>query len=126
MFYVKICCVVNVMCRRLQWYLALRQCYGCSPAFFIITLSPPRFLSSILCALSVFFTAGIIKHGGERPNIIPAYTELEFYLRTPLSKDLCDLKAKAEACFRAAAAATGCQVSFTKNSHIVICLVSPQ
>ncbi|KAK5857490.1 hypothetical protein PBY51_010732 [Eleginops maclovinus] len=53
---------------------------------------------------------GIIKHGGEKPNIIPAYTELEYYLRTPLVKDLCDLKAKAEACFRAAAVATGCRV----------------
>lgn len=69
-------------------------------------------LSSIL---SIFSTTGIIKHGGEKPNIIPAYTELQFYLRTPLVKDLCDLKAKAEACFRAAAVATGCQVSLPKN-----------
>ncbi|KAM4542606.1 peptidase M20 domain-containing protein 2-like isoform 2-T2 [Odontesthes bonariensis] len=53
---------------------------------------------------------GIIKHGGVKPNIIPAYSELEFYLRTPLLKDLCDLKAKAEACFRAAALASGCRV----------------
>ncbi|XP_029982744.1 peptidase M20 domain-containing protein 2-like [Sphaeramia orbicularis] len=56
---------------------------------------------------------GVIKHGGLRPYIIPAYTELEFYLRTPLVKDLSDLKAKAEACFRAAATATGCQVEIT-------------
>uniref|UniRef100_A0A8C3AUJ7 Peptidase M20 domain-containing protein 2 n=1 Tax=Cyclopterus lumpus TaxID=8103 RepID=A0A8C3AUJ7_CYCLU len=60
---------------------------------------------------------GIIKHGGEKPNIIPAYTELEFYLRTPRVKDLCDLKAKAEACFRAAAVATGCQVEIIYPSH---------
>ncbi|XP_056248598.1 peptidase M20 domain-containing protein 2-like [Seriola aureovittata] len=60
---------------------------------------------------------GIIKHGGVKPNIIPAYTELQFYLRTPLVKDLCDLKAKAEACFRAAAVATGCQVEITYPSH---------
>ncbi|XP_039993458.1 peptidase M20 domain-containing protein 2-like [Xiphias gladius] len=60
---------------------------------------------------------GIIKHGGVKPNIIPAYTELQFYLRTPQSKDLCDLKAKAEACFRAAAVATGCQVEITYPSH---------
>nr|XP_046268593.1 peptidase M20 domain-containing protein 2-like [Scatophagus argus] len=53
---------------------------------------------------------GIIKHGGMKPNIIPAYTELEFYIRTPLVEDLLDLKAKAEACFRAAATATGCKV----------------
>ncbi|XP_067335749.1 xaa-Arg dipeptidase-like isoform X2 [Channa argus] len=56
---------------------------------------------------------GVIKHGGVKPNIIPAYTELNFYLRTPLLKELCDLKAKAEACFRAAAVATGCQVEMT-------------
>uniref|UniRef100_A0A3B4WI09 Peptidase M20 domain-containing protein 2 n=1 Tax=Seriola lalandi dorsalis TaxID=1841481 RepID=A0A3B4WI09_SERLL len=60
---------------------------------------------------------GIIIHGGVKPNIIPAYTELQFYLRTPLVKDLCDLKAKAEACFRAAAVATGCQVEITYPSH---------
>ncbi|GAA6213476.1 peptidase M20 domain-containing protein 2-like [Lates japonicus] len=60
---------------------------------------------------------GIIRHGGVKPNIIPAYTELEFYLRTPLVKDLCDLKAKAEACFRAAAMATGCQVEITYPHH---------
>ncbi|XP_061599082.1 peptidase M20 domain-containing protein 2-like [Cololabis saira] len=60
---------------------------------------------------------GVIKHGGVKPNIIPAYSELQFYLRTPLLKDLCVLKAKAEACFRAAALATGCQVEMTYPSH---------
>ncbi|KAM8914141.1 peptidase M20 domain-containing protein 2-like isoform 1-T1 [Spinachia spinachia] len=60
---------------------------------------------------------GIIKRGGEQPNIIPAYTELEFYLRTPQVKDLCVLKAKAEACFRAAAVATGCRVEIIYPGH---------
>uniref|UniRef100_A0A3P9HRU6 Peptidase M20 domain-containing protein 2 n=1 Tax=Oryzias latipes TaxID=8090 RepID=A0A3P9HRU6_ORYLA len=60
---------------------------------------------------------GIIKNGGVKPNIIPAYAELEFYLRTPLLKDLLNLKAKAEACFRAAALATGCQVEIIYPSH---------
>ncbi|XP_028995467.1 xaa-Arg dipeptidase-like isoform X2 [Betta splendens] len=59
---------------------------------------------------------GVIKHGGVKPNIIPAYSEMEFYLRTPRLKDLCDLKAKAEGCFRAAAVATGCQVEITYPS----------
>ncbi|MEQ2195415.1 hypothetical protein XENOCAPTIV_012441, partial [Xenoophorus captivus] len=44
---------------------------------------------------------------GVKPNIIPAYFELEFYLRTPQLRDLWELKAKAEACFRAAALVTG-------------------
>uniref|UniRef100_A0A8C8DXZ4 Peptidase M20 domain-containing protein 2 n=1 Tax=Oryzias sinensis TaxID=183150 RepID=A0A8C8DXZ4_9TELE len=60
---------------------------------------------------------GIIKNGGVKPNIIPAYAELEFYLRTPLLKDLLNLKAKAEACFRAAALATGCQVEIIYPCH---------
>ncbi|XP_027857249.1 peptidase M20 domain-containing protein 2 isoform X1 [Xiphophorus couchianus] len=60
---------------------------------------------------------GIIKHGGAKPNIIPAYSELEFYLRTPRLSDLWDLKAKAEACFRAAALATGCQVEIIYPAH---------
>lgn len=62
---------------------------------------------------------GIIKHGGLKPNIIPAYTELEYYLRTPTRAELSLLKQKAEACFRAAAVATGCQVQieFTKNIY---------
>uniref|UniRef100_UPI0037E91793 xaa-Arg dipeptidase-like n=1 Tax=Semicossyphus pulcher TaxID=241346 RepID=UPI0037E91793 len=60
---------------------------------------------------------GIIKHGGEKPNIIPAYTELMYYLRTPSRAELPVLKAKAERCFRSAAEATGCQVEveFARN-----------
>ncbi|XP_076834479.1 peptidase M20 domain-containing protein 2-like [Brachyhypopomus gauderio] len=62
---------------------------------------------------------GIIKHGGTKPNIIPDYTEMEYYLRTPLLRDLCDLKTKVEACLRAAAMATGCQVEiiFTNKDY---------
>lgn len=53
---------------------------------------------------------GIIKHGGLKPNIIPDYTELEYYLRTPTRAELPVLKEKAERCFRSAAGATGCTV----------------
>ncbi|XP_053345392.1 xaa-Arg dipeptidase-like isoform X1 [Clarias gariepinus] len=60
---------------------------------------------------------GIIKNGGVKPNIIPDYTELEYYLRTPSHQDLPKIKAKAEACFQAAALATGCTVEilYTRN-----------
>ncbi|MCI4395776.1 hypothetical protein PGIGA_G00195890 [Pangasianodon gigas] len=60
---------------------------------------------------------GIIKHGGVKPNIIPDYSELEYYLRTASHLDLPNIRAKAEACFRAAAMATGCEVEllFEKN-----------
>ncbi|XP_071334484.1 peptidase M20 domain-containing protein 2-like [Trachinotus anak] len=62
---------------------------------------------------------GIIKHGGVKPNIIPAFTELEFYLRTPSRSELPVLKAKAERCFRSAAMATGCEVEveFARNKY---------
>ncbi|XP_020487248.1 peptidase M20 domain-containing protein 2 [Labrus bergylta] len=61
---------------------------------------------------------GIIKHGGEKPNIIPAFTQLEYYLRTPSRAELLLLKSKAEGCFRAAAEATGCrvEVEYSKNA----------
>lgn len=61
---------------------------------------------------------GIIKHGGVKPNIIPDYSELEFYLRTPLLSDLDVLRAKVEDCFKSAAMATGCQVDITFPNHV--------
>ncbi|XP_065820203.1 xaa-Arg dipeptidase-like [Labrus bergylta] len=61
---------------------------------------------------------GIIKHGGEKPNIIPAFTQLEYYLGTPSQAELLLLKSKAEGCFRAAAEATGCwvEVEYSRNA----------
>ncbi|XP_053138141.1 xaa-Arg dipeptidase-like, partial [Hemicordylus capensis] len=59
---------------------------------------------------------GIIKKGGERPNIIPPYTELEFYLRTPLLKELPILTEKAESCLKAAALATGCKIELRHDN----------
>ncbi|NXM68633.1 P20D2 protein, partial [Serilophus lunatus] len=53
---------------------------------------------------------GVIKNGGVKPNIIPSYTELEFYLRAPSMKELSVLTEKVENCFKSAALATGCQV----------------
>ncbi|TSL47589.1 Peptidase M20 domain-containing protein 2 [Bagarius yarrelli] len=65
---------------------------------------------------------GIIRHGGVKPNIIPDYSELEYYLRTPSYRDLPSIKAKVEACFQAAALATGCTVEllFARNQFYEI------
>ncbi|MEE6475797.1 hypothetical protein FKM82_010861 [Ascaphus truei] len=60
---------------------------------------------------------GVIKNGGVKPNIIPSYSELEFYLRAPSRKDLATLIEKAHACFNAAAAATGCRVELSTSGH---------
>ncbi|XP_056422065.1 xaa-Arg dipeptidase [Hyla sarda] len=60
---------------------------------------------------------GVIKNGGVKPNIIPSYTELEFYLRAPSRRDLAELQKKASACFNAAATATACKVEICSYSH---------
>ncbi|XP_061479298.1 xaa-Arg dipeptidase isoform X2 [Rhineura floridana] len=60
---------------------------------------------------------GIIKNGGVKPNIIPSYAELEFYLRAPSLRELSILTEKAENCFRAAALATGCEVELKGGAN---------
>lgn len=61
--------------------------------------------------MDIFCLSGVIKNGGVKPNIIPSYSELQFYLRAPSRKDLAELQEKASACFNAAATATACKVS---------------
>ncbi|XP_037676747.1 peptidase M20 domain-containing protein 2-like [Choloepus didactylus] len=60
---------------------------------------------------------GIIKNGGVKPNIIPSYSELIYYIRAPSMKELPVLTKKAEDCFRAAALATGCTVEIKGGKH---------
>ncbi|XP_040596387.1 peptidase M20 domain-containing protein 2 isoform X2 [Mesocricetus auratus] len=60
---------------------------------------------------------GIIKNGGVKPNIIPSYSELIYYLRAPSMKELQVLTKKAEDSFRAAALATGCTVEIKSGAH---------
>ena len=58
---------------------------------------------------------GVITNGGAKPNIIPEKSVLEYYIRAPRVEDLVVLKKKVEACFEAAAKATGCEVSVTTD-----------
>ncbi|KAM5257027.1 xaa-Arg dipeptidase [Ctenodactylus gundi] len=60
---------------------------------------------------------GIIKNGGVKPNIVPSYSELNYYFRAPSLKELQVLTKKAEDCFRAAALATGCTVEIKGGVH---------
>lgn len=53
---------------------------------------------------------GIITDGGRAPNIVPARAAGTFMVRSPDAEGLVRLKARVEACFRAGAEATGCQV----------------
>lgn len=54
---------------------------------------------------------GIITHGGEAANIIPAYTRAEFNVRSFDAVYLNDLERRVIACARGAAEATGTQMS---------------
>jgi metal-dependent amidase/aminoacylase/carboxypeptidase family protein len=53
---------------------------------------------------------GIITDGGQAPNIVPERTAGYFYVRAANFAALEPLKRRVEACFRAGAEATGCEV----------------
>jgi len=56
---------------------------------------------------------GVITNGGVKPNIIPAKTSAYYYLRCKAAPDMPQLKERVLNCFKAAALATGCQLSHT-------------
>lgn len=51
---------------------------------------------------------GIVSEGGVAPNIVPARTEMLYYLRARTADSLDDLTRRASACFEAGALAAGC------------------
>lgn len=55
---------------------------------------------------------GVVLRGGERPNVIPASTTVEYYIRSDTVKTLEPLTEKVLRCFEAAATATGCTVEY--------------
>lgn len=52
---------------------------------------------------------GVIRQGGAEPNIIPDFASLEYYVRDCSAEQVCDISRKVETCFKAGAAATGCE-----------------
>ncbi|KAI7899527.1 uncharacterized protein BX663DRAFT_521192 [Cokeromyces recurvatus] len=56
---------------------------------------------------------GIVTNGGQAPNVIPEYTSAFFFVRTTKANQIERLMKKLEACFEAAALATGCKVKYT-------------
>ncbi|CAO3680198.1 unnamed protein product [Rhizopus stolonifer] len=56
---------------------------------------------------------GIVTDGGQAPNIIPEHTSAFFFVRTTKASEAGRLIKKMEACFEAAALATGCEVKYT-------------
>ena len=51
---------------------------------------------------------GIVSHGGAAPNIVPAHTEVLYYLRARNLESLQRITSRANDCFAAGALATGC------------------
>jgi amidohydrolase len=50
---------------------------------------------------------GIITHGGDVPNVVPAHTRARFMVRASTIRDLADIRDKVFKCFEAGALATG-------------------
>ncbi|MDT7727592.1 MAG: hypothetical protein QOI21_4168 [Actinomycetota bacterium] len=75
---------------------------------------------------------GVITHGGEVPNVVPAYTRADFMVRALTSDVVADLTERVEAVAAAAAAATGTAVRISrgvryaerKNNHVIAGLVA--
>ena len=67
---------------------------------------------------------GVVKDGGTIPNVIPARAQLEYYIRTLTVEEMTILYAKVNACFEAAADATGCTVEVTELDPQVDGLIS--
>jgi len=53
---------------------------------------------------------GVVLAGGDRPNIVPAFAELEYYLRSPAVETLKDLSNRVEDIARGSALSTGTTV----------------
>jgi amidohydrolase len=58
---------------------------------------------------------GIITHGGDAPNIVPAFAEGEFLVRAHTREALGEVMAKVKSCAEGAAAATGARVEFAEG-----------
>ncbi|MFW6126395.1 MAG: M20 family metallopeptidase, partial [Chloroflexota bacterium] len=60
---------------------------------------------------------GIITHGGEAPNVVPAYSAGTFLVRSEWESYLEELKEKVLHCFEAASLATGARLEHRWESH---------
>ena len=61
---------------------------------------------------------GIVTHGGEAPNIVPAHTTSKWYIRERTMELLEALQPRVERCFEAGAVATGCSYEVELQSPI--------
>ncbi|MBW3669957.1 MAG: M20 family metallopeptidase [Actinobacteria bacterium] len=59
---------------------------------------------------------GIVTHGGDAPNIVPAHTTGKWYIREKTLEKLAELEPRVYKCFEAGALATGCEYEITPVS----------
>lgn len=61
---------------------------------------------------------GIVTHGGDAPNIVPAHTRGKWYIRHETMEKLAQLQPRVENCFEAGALATGCELTIEPQSPV--------
>lgn len=59
---------------------------------------------------------GVIRRGGDAPNVTPDFTQGEFIARAPTAEDLRDVAARVKACAEAGALAAGCRLEITEGA----------
>ncbi|SDJ52574.1 M20 family metallopeptidase [Streptomyces indicus] len=57
---------------------------------------------------------GVTTFAGDAPNLVPARATASYEIRALAAEDLRELRERVEACFRAGALATGCEVTLTR------------
>jgi amidohydrolase len=67
---------------------------------------------------------GVVRHGGEAANVVPASTTGRYMCRAETLDDLSALRLRIRACFEAGALATGATVSFRELSPVYSHMVS--
>lgn len=60
---------------------------------------------------------GIFTKAGEKPNIVPRETEMDWYVRSDTIETLQPLKRRVTACLESSAAATDCRAEITWDTH---------
>lgn len=61
----------------------------------------------------------VIKDGGKKSNITTPHSTVECSIRTQTLKEAKSIKTRVENCFRGAALATGCEVTF-KSAYVIL------
>ncbi|KIW05962.1 uncharacterized protein PV09_03147 [Verruconis gallopava] len=60
---------------------------------------------------------GIILEGGEKPNVIPSRSQMEYNVRRDTLKETKELQKRVMQCFEGAAVATGCRLNFEETNN---------